>query len=550
MRAPYGAKTDLLPAPNLIGLPKKFDRWRRNQPEAVLRAMDSDKRFVVLGMPTGFGKSIVYLTCGVLGEPTVFLTSTKGLQSQLVSDFGDIGLVDIRGMGNYECKELSDGDGLFGKADKRPPSCEQGPCLAGWECGYASGGCSYFDAQRLARNSHLTTTNYAYWMAVHARGLDPLKPPLGFRGCLVLDEAHAAVDELGNHLSIELGFWEVEGVLGEGFPDKDTMEEWKRWGRTLNQKSEAMLEDVKGRLKRSTGKERYALSSRMRELSSLSRRLGQIATMKSEWVHEESRDRRGRRVVKFDPVWPGEYAEATLFLKCSKVILTSATIRPKTLELLGIKSDEYEFLEYNSSFPIKNRPFIYVPTVQVRFGMDNGSMRVWAAKIDRIISMRNRVKGIVHTVSFDKRDYLLRHSEHGNRIITHESGGLADAVRRFRDLPPESGAVLVSPSVSTGFDFPGDECRYQVIAKVPFPSTQSKVLKARGQRDPDFFAYVTAQQIVQMAGRGVRSETDWCETLIVDDQFKWFRWKYKQFFPKWFLASCTESSTVPEPLAY
>src|SRR5882762_5033440 len=154
----------LLPSPNLVGMPDKFSRWRPGQAEAVLRALDSPKRFVVLGMPTGFGKSLVYLAAGHLGgDPTIFLTSTKGLQNQLTEDFGPSGLVDIRGMSNYPCKEANDGQ-LFGR--DKPVRCDEGPCLAGWKCGLAEDGCDYFDAQRAARASPLTVTNYAYWLAV------------------------------------------------------------------------------------------------------------------------------------------------------------------------------------------------------------------------------------------------------------------------------------------------------------------------------------------------------------------------------------------------
>lgn len=537
--------TNTLPPPEALGLPAKFDAWRPGQAEAVLRALDSDKRFVVLGMPTGFGKSLVYLTVGHLGgDPTVFLTSTKGLQNQLIDDFSESGLVDIRGMSNYPCKEANDGQ-LFRPSERRV-ACDEGPCLAGWKCSLAENGCDYFDSQRAARASSLTVTNYAYWLAVGGNGQDPAgKPVLGKRGRLVLDEAHAAIDELGDYLAIEVGHWEVEGVLGRQFPQSASMEEWRTWARTLGSECAKRLETLSGEVRLGVSNNRRGLS-RLRELRDLGRRLGGIAAMKDEWVMEEARDRRGRKVVRFDPVWPGSYAESSLFTGVPKVILTSATIRPKTLELLGVPNDAYEFLEYPSSFPVSMRPFVWVPTVRVRYDMDPGSARLWASKIDRIIGARLDRKGIVHTISYQRRDYLLRYSEYSRNFIVHDSGTTADAIQRFRNAGP--GAVLVSPSVGTGFDFPGDDCRYIIVGKVPFPSTQSKVLKARQERDKDYFAYVAAQSLVQMVGRGMRSSDDWCEGIIVDDNFSWFFNKYKSFMPKWFTAAVRKSSTVPEPL--
>lgn len=307
-----------------------------------------------------------------------------------------------------------------------------------------------------------------------------------------------------------------------------------------------LLEEKSTLVKIGVGNNKRGLSQ-VRELRDLTRRLHAIKTMKGEWVHEEARDRRGRRVVRFDPVWPGEYAEASLFAGVPHVILTSATIRPKTLELLGVSdAGTYDFIEYPSGFDVSRRPFTWVPTVRVRFDMDPGHARLWVAKIDAIIRNRLDRKGIIHTVSYSRRDYILRYSEFASRMLSHDAGGLQDCVARFRAAGP--GTVLVSPSAGTGFDFPGADCRYQIIGKVPFPDSRSKVLQARQDRDPDYFAYVAAQQLVQMAGRGMRSAQDWCETFIIDDNWAWFFSKFKAFMPRWFTASCRKSVTVPPPL--
>src|SRR5580693_5574525 len=94
----------LLPEPSALGLPARFESWRPGQEDAALRAVESPKRFVVLCMPCGTGKSLAYLAAAMLsGERTAFLTSTRGLQSQLKTDFSESGLWDIRGQNNYPC---------------------------------------------------------------------------------------------------------------------------------------------------------------------------------------------------------------------------------------------------------------------------------------------------------------------------------------------------------------------------------------------------------------------------------------------------------------
>jgi Rad3-related DNA helicase len=551
-----------LPNPPILGLPAKFHSWRAGQAEAVAKALDSPKRFVVLAMPTGFGKSLVYMAASLLGERAACLTSTKGLQNQLMQDFGTGGsgdgfLVDIRGMNNYECLEAKSERLAF----MQPTPCDEGPCTAGYKCDLAEAGCLYFDAQRRARNSDVVVTNYAYWMAVNERarsrdegedgGGAKVRLPLGKRGMLVLDEAHAALDELANHLTIEMGNWEIEGVLGEDWPIALNLADWKEWAGMMARKSTLMQGELSHEIKSKVATSRKNLS-RLRELRNLARRLQALVDSRGEWVEEASRDRHGRKVVRFDPVWPGEYSESELFLNTAKVVLTSATVRPKTLELLGIKEGEYDFVEYPSSFPVERRPVVWVRTVKVSHKTEPGGMRLWASKIGAIVRARSgagqKEKGIVHTVSYARQKYLVEYADFGNaKLHLHESAkSLQETVRTFKSAC--GPAVLISPSVSTGFDFPMCECSYQIISKVPFPDTRSKILAARASRDPEYFAYVTAQQLVQACGRGMRSADDWCQTIIVDDNIGWFVFKYKKFFPKWWLEAYQRSETIPPPL--
>lgn len=483
---------------------------------------------------------------GLCAGRVAVLTSTKGLQSQLVDDFGSIGLRDIRGMNNYVCHEMEK-ELLHGH---QSATCDEGPCRAGYKCELASSGCDYFNAQRTARESDALVTNYAYWMGIHAQKDDDGAPrqDLGGRDWLVCDEAQDALDELGGHLAIDIGLWEIERAFpNHHAPDNSApMSQWKQWAAALDTHAQASISVLSSEIK--SGDKSRATLTHYRELRDLQRRLHALTCAKGEWVHELSRDRRGRLGIRFDPVWPASYAEECLFLGVDKVVLTSATIRPKTLELLGVANGKFDFTEYKSGFPVDRRPFVWVPTVRVRYDMDAGLARLWAAKIGGIVRSQGQRKGVIHTVSYARAKYLLDYADFGRdtRIVFHESGGMRQAVEEFKSACPP--AVLISPSVGTGFDFPGDECRYQIIGKVPFPDTRNKVMEARQKRDPDYFAYVAAQNLVQMAGRGMRSSDDWCQNFIVDDQWGWFGKKYGHFMPQWFMDACRVSNSIPAPM--
>ena len=55
------------------------------------------------------------------------------------------------------------------------------------------------------------------------------------------------------------------------------------------------------------------------------------------------------------------------------------------------------------------------------------------------------------------------------------------------------------------------------------------------------------QQLVQACGRGVRSVTDWCESIIIDDNIRWFLKRYRRFAPRWFLQAYKSIATLPDP---
>jgi Rad3-related DNA helicase len=102
--------------------------------------------------------------------------------------------------------------------------------------------------------------------------------------------------------------------------------------------------------------------------------------------------------------------------------------------------------------------------------------------------------------------------------------------------------------MATGWDFPDDECRWQIIIKLPFPDTRGEIIKARSKQDPDFTSYMAMQQLIQAVGRGVRSKTDWCETFIVDNNITWFIDRYKHLSVDWFRGAYKTKPTIPQPI--
>lgn len=513
----------------------RFPDWRHGQADAIRAALEAPTKHVGLVLPTGAGKSLTALAIARLtGWRTVYLTSTKALQDQIARDFD--GLVTVlKGQSAYVCDALMPG-GEFHEWNLTgdPKGCHEGPCHAGKRCSLKGddgvpASCRYFRAVGKAKNAKLVVTNYAAWLAhrIHAIGL-------GQTDCLVLDEAHAAPDELASALRVELMDRDVKD-LGEHIPgglinSDDGWAELKEWASYLGEQLRVQLDTHHPE----TAGEANHYRRAKRVHAALARIVASdpdITLLKHEY---------GRLTI--EPVWAATYVDY-LWKNIPKVICMSATVRPKTLELLGIGLPQTTWYETNGDFPVNRRPVYHVRTVSVKHNWTPDKEQWWLSRIDDILRARPDVKGIIHTVSYARRNRILQKTQFGDRLITHDREDTAKQVERFKRA--DGPLVLVSPSVTTGYDFPHDECRFQIIGKVPFPDTRDPITERRTVLDPDYPAYVAMQELVQSVGRGMRAKDDWCESFVIDDNFSWFIRKYKSFAPKWFLQSVQTVDVIP-----
>jgi len=527
-------------APADFGMPDKFTAWRPGQYGAVNSVLESEERFNGICAPTGWGKSLFYMAMAKLsGKRTVILTSTKGLQDQLLEDFNAIS-TDIRGMANYTCPVAADFDLPSGTV------VNDAPCQCGYSCPLRSGGCNYFDVFNTACSADIVVTNYQCWMYDQRRGQK------GFAATrpvdiLVLDEAHDAPEQLASYLQTELDRNECLS-LGITWPLSGyTNDDWRLWGIHWRDQFEERIDELTERIKLGEG-DRKRLLREVRECRRIFRRLQRVAVVNDDWIVQEGV---GMRSVRFDPLWPKRYAESALFRRVPKVVLVSATLRPKTAMLLGVPTtDSMSFLEFNSSFPPASRPVIHVPTVRMnwRNERDDDKMAWWLRKLDLILATRGDRKGIIHTVSYKRARFILDNSKYASRMMIHGSADRRWLIERFKSAP--MGAILLSPSVGTGYDFIGDLAEYQIISKLPFPDTRDQVIKERSRQDPDYQPYLVAQTLQQMTGRIVRSEWDRGETIILDDNVQWFVKRYKSHFNRWWLQAYSkwEGTAPPPPL--
>ncbi len=150
--------------------------------------------------------------------------------------------------------------------------------------------------------------------------------------------------------------------------------------------------------------------------------------------------------------------------------------------------------------------------------------------IQKLLDKYKNKKGIIHTNSFELAKWI-ENSISNPRLIFHDSTNKDEMLKlHFESDEP---TVIVSPSMDTGVSFDNDKARFQIIAKVPYPSLGSQKNKLRQNNNPDWYAWKTVAGLIQMSGRPVRSDMDYADTIIIDGSFGDVIKHSSKFMPDW-----------------
>jgi hypothetical protein len=176
--------------------------------------------------------------------------------------------------------------------------------------------------------------------------------------------------------------------------------------------------------------------------------------------------------------------------------------------------------------------------------------RDFTQRVDYSETTAVQIDGEVRRVlmeSYERAKLIYARSKWQSIIEIHDRRSAKDSIHRFKSAP--APRVLLSPSVGTGWDFPMDQARFQIVAKLPFIDSRQEVVKARIRTDKSYSDYVAMVSLIQMAGRGVRSSSDYCRTYLIDDNWSaWFYPRNKKLVPRWFRDSVRRVKSLDKAL--
>ena len=540
-------------------------------------AFQKGKRIIAVEMSTGGGKSPMAKTAAdvVAREGGAFMiTAQKALQDQYERDFPSPQMELLKGRANYLCTHPDATPGM----DAGKAVCHQKKkgilvdCIdesaAGW--GETDGNgepkgllmaavklelppcahlCPYWEQLQKCNDHHLALFNFSSFLFQKRIGR------FQKRALLLLDEGHNIEQEIMKFVSVELTEWTLDIIGVQIDREITTKEQFIDWLR--EKEIQKKIDDALGAL----DEEGNSTEDDLREVEkdALKDLKGKLELFmayleKAEWILETvSYESYGetRKKIKARPLFAKDFAEELLFQHADRVIIFSATILnvPLWARNLGLNLEEIEHIDIPSDFAPDNRP-IHLETCgnmgRKHFNPPNHANPTkphFIKKVKQLLERHHNHRGIIHCHSFELSNVLRNDVADPRFLFQDQFKGDKKAMMAAHARKPNS--VIVAPAMAEGFDFKDGLARFQIIAKVPWPSLGDKIIKERAARDDAYYGWLTALKLVQSYGRVVRSKDDWGYTYIVDSGFGFFFSKHGRMIPGWVKESISRYAPKP-----
>jgi Rad3-related DNA helicase len=531
--------------------PRKEQKEALNFIDETYRNNKTSK-FFLMNLPVGVGKSYLALMIADWYKKNVnkltkvdIITNSKLLQDQYSIEYDSIS--DLKGKENYECEQYSCScaqGGEFNRLNKT--SCES---------------CPYTSAKESFISGNMSLTNF-YLYILYAIYNPKLMESRDAR-VLIVDECHMFDDVMSDFITIKVSenmikrfkFADEYSIIKQlksvtsisNYVDflkylngevLTTLESMEKGMSTSSRSAKQDKRDLKiNKLigGKNSDVKTMQLANDLRQLQlKIEIFLKEYKENPNNWVLETYyNDKLKQKELSLEPIWAYDYLDKYVFSNYDMVFLMSGTILDKSLfcQLNGLDVSKAVYYSIRSPFNPKNRPIFYMPLGKMSYKSKEETFKKYIPYIKKLLDKYKNKKGIIHTNSFELSKWI-EQSIKDPRLIFHDSSNKDEMLKLHKES--EKPTVIVSPSMDTGVSFDNDDARFQIIAKVPYPSLGSQKNKLRQSNNPDWYSWKTACSLQQACGRIVRSTTDYGDTIIIDGGFGDVIKHSSYFLPDWF----------------
>lgn len=518
----------------------EFNAGQYEAIEKILIALTSGVTHVIAEMPTGIGKSVtIYTVSKVMQElnssyRTTIITGTTGLQDQYTQDFPEI--YDLRGKTRYPC---SKGVGPYNSVGCRQ-AVAQGKCFKAMQCDY------FMTRTKWCNEAKIRITNTSFQIEACPQ---IVMMPENKASLIAIDECHELPNHLISHSTLKIvagDLFHTKRIMGEAFvghvidvidsyiniPVGSAFKPSKEQRKTMSELKtivDAAIDSLEPQMKDPKAGNKSSVGGAIEELQQVGDKIDLYVSLENgEWILTEFEI---NKKIELKPVYAFQVSNHGIFRKAKQFVHMSATICgfEEYRKSLGI-TDSYVEISIGNPIPVENRPVKLVSNVQVSGNFDRAKV---AATIDKIIERHGNENGVVHTVSFKLAEEIRQHSKYKSRMTI--SNDRKEIMRLLSKK--DSGNIILSPSITTGYDFKGDMARWGVIAKIPFLYIGDTHVKLNMSRNGRWYAREAILKLVQSCGRIVRGPSDHGVNYVIDSNVNRLIRDNHDMFPEWFLES-------------
>ena len=427
---------------------------------------------------------------------TSILTTTKALQDQYTRDFKDI--KPLKGKGSYICN-----------LDDRSPA-DQAPCIFSnklkkecWDCNR----CDYYEARNDSISAKISIENYSSFF---------YKPDhLKHRQLIVCDEASELENIIVSRFScnIEIGRLNKYGFNLPHLADRN------RFYNSLC-KLQVKLEDRFVEILRMFDKHADTVGDNIKkEYKFISDLKGDLSLVIDTWSQSEyiinKAYIRSKQYVQLIPKKVDTLAHH-IFKYADNIILMSATFVDYRLVMrnLGIQENEYKYIDLPTSFDSRKSPILFG-----NFHLNKKNLEYNFPKIvkcvEEILEEHKNEKGLIHTQS-NVITKMLKDKINNDRILYRIKGNKDNIDILTEHQETDRPTVLASPSMSFGVDLKGDDARFCIILKCPWPDLSDVRIKEMSKNNNKWYTSKMFTTFIQQCGRCTRDENDASVTYVLD----------------------------------
>lgn len=554
---------------------KKF-QYQVDLAERIVKSLD-DNDIAICAIPCGYGKTgIAYWLHKIYGKRSIILNHNRILVDQyddLYHDLDDIGCV--KGKSNYPCA-----------LDKSVASVEYAPCqFKNFRCFKQNNGeCEYYALRKKFDRASLGITNYQMILSL----LESDSYSRSDNELLICDECHNLDAILCEYkvVRVNQGFIQNLSKFADcilEFHDEEltndimsmlnhceelylTIDE-NNYHKMLDEffVSVGILENMGVEILHQYNDEDIAKSGKLKEtVLRLSELVSIIDRTKNkymnyikdrlsdiEYVYQDFKDG-DNCSYSLTPIHVGNFFNETLSQICSKAILMSGTVvnLDNMRQTLGLEKRKTSYFDIPSLYDKKNRPILFCNTA----GLNKSNSVPGSVEFKKIIEEMKSIieyhakkgeSGVIFVPSYALANNIRESLEKFfkkmkitvfSNINSEESNTV---LKQFCDTSVKK-RVMISPSFEEGVNFNDDISRYQIIVKTPYLYLGDKRVKAKMERDKDWYETATMTRIIQSSARSVRNKKDYAVTYILDTNSYRLYNRMKKYCPNWFNEAVNE----------